>query len=270
MFRLKEPLYKSDQTIIKQYGFGEDKKIKVITMKSLRTAGLEVDDKKVNTRCSVNEAKLSNNISRARTHIYELACCNEWDYFITLTLDSTKYDRTDLEKYHKSFTIFLRDYGKKYGIKIKILLVPELHSDGKSWHLHGLINGLPESHLHRFKIGDTMGKNIAEKVKKGDTVYKWEAYENRYGWCVFEPIKNHEAICKYITKYINKDLERSVTELNAHLYYHSRGLKKSKEIMRGRLLTPLKYDFVNEYCKIKTLPYSQEAIAFFDNCILKN
>ncbi len=266
--KLKEPLYKYNQTTVKELGYGDNKKLKITTMNVLRTAGLDVDDKKQYSRCTVNDSKLNNNISRARTTINELAFCNPWDLFVTFTLDSNKFDREDLEQYHKSFVIFLRDYGKKHNIKIDFLLIPELHKDGKSWHIHGLFHGLPLSHLHQFKIGDTMGKQVAEKVIKGETVYKWNAYENKFGWCVLEPIKNHNAVCIYITKYINKDLASSVKELNAHLYYHSRGLNKATKIASGTLTANIDYDFSNEYCSIKTIPYSQETVDFIKQNII--
>lgn len=266
--KLKAPLYKYNQTIVKELGYGDFKALKVTTMNVLRTAGLDVTDKKNYVRCSVNDSKLNNNITRARNQIYELACCNQWDLFVTFTIDSKKFNRQDLEKYHKAFVIFLRDYGKKYGIKIQFLLIPELHNDGNSWHIHGLFYGLPISHLHQFQIGDVMGKKLAEKVKNGDIVYNWLPYQNKFGFCSLEPIKNHEAISRYITKYINKDLSKSVTELNAHLYYRSRNLNKATTIARGTLTTDLGCDFVNEYCSIKTLPYSQETVDFIKENII--
>lgn len=262
MENFKEPLYKYNQTIVKKLGDGEKAKLKITTMNVLRTSGLDVPNDKKAVRCSANDKKLSNNITRARTHIYELAVCNPWEYFATFTIDSKKFDREDLEKYHKSFVIFLRNYNKKHNIKISFLLIPELHFDGKSWHMHGLLNGLPKEHLHQFAIGDTMGKQVAEKVKNGETVFKWQAYENKFGWCVLEPIKNQEAVCKYIVKYINKDLERSVTGLNAHLYYHSRGLKEAKTLLRGTLGIQLNYDYQGEYCSVLTLPFSEEYLNY--------
>ena len=41
MLPLKDVKYKRDQTILKVYGYGENKKIKVIRMNLLRTAGVE-------------------------------------------------------------------------------------------------------------------------------------------------------------------------------------------------------------------------------------
>ena len=40
---LKDVKYKYNQSIIKVFGYGENKKIKVITMNCLRTAGIEDD-----------------------------------------------------------------------------------------------------------------------------------------------------------------------------------------------------------------------------------
>lgn len=41
---LRDLKYKRDQTILKVYGYGENKKIKVIRMNLLRTAGVEDDE----------------------------------------------------------------------------------------------------------------------------------------------------------------------------------------------------------------------------------
>lgn len=84
----------------------------------------------------------------------------------TGTLDPQKYDRTNLDKFHKDLTQWLRDYGKQHKVKIKFLLVPEQHSDGISWHIHGFLHGLPEEHLKQFVVGDVMGKGLAEKSKE--------------------------------------------------------------------------------------------------------
>lgn len=43
-----------------------------------------------------NEEKLENSLSRSRNKVFEYAYCNDWEYFVTMTLDKTKYDRYDL------------------------------------------------------------------------------------------------------------------------------------------------------------------------------
>lgn len=150
---------------------------------------------------------------------------------------------------------------KKHGIKIDYLFIPELHSDGKSWHLHGFIKGLPEEHLKEFKLGDSMGKAIAEKIKAGDVVYNWLPYAKKFGFCDLEKIQNHEAVAKYITKYISKELANSVTELNANKYYCSKGLKRAETIKKGSMSwADIKPTFENEYCSICELPFSQKEL----------
>lgn len=264
---LTEPKYKRMQSILKVYGTGENRKIKVTTMSCLLTAGLEIE-REYSERGTVNDKKLADNISRAKNKIFELAFCNEWDYFFTGTLDEKKYDRTDLEKFHKDLTKYISNRSVVYRSKIDFLLIPELHSDGKSWHLHGFLKGIPREHLTQFCIGDVMGKSLAEKVKKGDTVFNWNDYSKKFGFCDLEPIRNAEAVSKYITKYINKNLSESVTELNAHLYYHSRGLNTAQTIKKGTMLADIVPDFQNEYCAVSWLPYSDELLEALQNSFI--
>ncbi len=260
---LKELKYKQNQTILSVYGYDDNKKIKVTTLKNLRTSGVEDEKDKRNTdnRCLVNDCKLSENISRAKRNIFELAYCNPWDYFFTGTIDPKKYDRENLSLFYKDFTQYIRDLRKKFKTDIKYLLIPELHKDGKSWHIHGLLFGLPSSLLVQFRIGDNMGKSLAEKVKNGDIVFNWLGYTKKFGFCDLEPIKNHEAVAKYITKYITKDLAKSVTKLNSHLYYASKGLNRRIDIKKGTMCCDdIVPDFTNEYCSISWLPYTTENI----------
>ena len=258
---LKDKKYKSNQTIIKLYGYDDKLKIKVINMYTLRTQGVEDDTDKLNSnRCLVNAEKLADNITRAKGRIFELAFCNPWDYFFTATLNPLKYDRSNLAKFHKDITQWFRDYKKKHGSKIDFLLIPELHADGKSWHLHGFIKGVLKEHLHQFVIGDTMGKALADKVLNGDIVFTWKAYENKFGFCSLEPIKNAEAAAKYATKYINKNLSSSVKDLNAQLYYHSRGLNNATTMKKGTMLADIVPDFIGDYCSISWLDYDEDTL----------
>ena len=106
-----------------------------------------------------------------------------------------------------------------------------------------------------------MGKALADKVSKGDIVYNWLAYQNKFGFCDLEPIRNAEAVSKYITKYINKNLATSVKELNAHLYYHSRGLQMAQTIKKGTMFADIVPTYTNDYCSVAWLDYSDELLA---------
>lgn len=170
--------------------------------------------------------KRLDNIGRAKNIIYEYAMCNEWDYFVTFTLDPRKMNRSDLEGFRKSLTRFIRDLSRRVG-KINYLFVPELHADGVNWHIHGFISGLPETELHRLIIGDRMNADLVERVKRGDTVFTWPAYGKRYGFNELEPIRSAEDCAKYMMKYIVKALTASVKLNYKHLYYCSQGLNRA-------------------------------------------
>ena len=259
---LKDRKYKYDQFVLKVFGYGENKRIKLIYMRVLRNAGVEDDNDKGKVRGSVNAGKLAENIAHTKSRIFELAFCNPWEWFFTGTLDPKRYDRTDLEKFHKDLTIWLNNYNRLHGTSMKFLLIPELHIDGKSWHMHGFFYGLPQEHLTRFQVGDRMGKALAEKVKNGDEVFNWSAYQKKFGFCDLEPIRSHEAVSKYVTKYISKNLATSVTGLNAHMYYHSRGLQFAETIRKGSMSTGIDIEptYSCEYCDVYWLPYSDELL----------
>lgn len=258
---LKDAKYKYNQYVLKVFGYGENKRIKLIHMNVLRNGGVEDDNDKGKVR-GVNSEKLQESICRTRSKIFELAFCNPWSWFFTGTLDSKLYDRTNLKKFHSDLTKWIGNYNRSHETQIKFLLIPELHSDGKSWHMHGFFYDLPRDHLTRFQIGDRMGKALAEKVKNGDEVYNWFAYQKKFGFCDLEPIRNAEAVSKYVTKYISKNLASSVTELNAHMYYHSRGLQFAQMIKKGSMSTAIDIEptFSNEHCDIYWLPYSDELL----------
>jgi hypothetical protein len=262
---LKDTKFKNNLTMLKLFDSGEDgvKKLKVICLASCRTSGVEDEkDHGQSERGTKNDSKLQESISRTRTKIFELAFCNPWEWFFTATLDPKKYDRTDLEQFHKDFTRFIRKYNEKHNLHIKFLMIPERHADGVSWHMHGFLMGLPVEHLHQFSVGDVMGKKLADKVLKGDAVYNWPEYLSRFGFCDLEPIRSHEAVSKYVTKYISKELAHSVTELNAHLYYRSRGLAGAVEIARGFLQagTLDEPSYSGEYASVWWLEYSDELL----------
>lgn len=268
--QLVEAKYRFNVTTIKEFGLGENKSLRVSTLRCIRSKGIE-EEKKHSVRCSVNEQKLNNNLWRSQQKIFELAYCNSWEWFVTFTIDKSKYTRSDLKIYYKHFSQFLRDFSKKHSIKIKYLLIPELHKDGESWHLHGLMSGLPLELLHRFVFGDVMSAYIADKVSRGESVYNWIEYQSKFGFCCIEPVVSHPRVCCYITKYINKDLCRSVTELNANLYYRSHGLQTAKVLKQGTFIGNYSPDWEGEYCKGKTFPYTEKNLSYLlENTITQN
>lgn len=243
---LRKPLYVHNLAILKKYG---DTAFKLTQSRCVRNKGVESPEKHYVPKGSVNEEKLDSNIARARSKVREYGLCNPWKYFPTFTIDPQKFDRYDLQKYHKAMAHWVRDYNRKYGTSIRYLIIPEQHKDG-AWHEHGFLMGLPLDHLRPFTLGEKLPKYILDKLQSGQLVYDWPAYREKFGWVIIEPIRDLQRAVSYITKYITKDLAQSVSELGAHLYYCSQGLARSQEVKRGPMAATIEPDFENDFCKV--------------------
>lgn len=210
-----------------------------------------------------NEEKLEESLSRTKAAIFELAICNDWEWFATLTLNPEFHDRKDLKSYKKKLSTWLKNYNRIHKTNIKYLLIPEQHADGHSWHMHGLLMGLPEEHLHEFTEQEKLPIKILVEIKRGHKVYNWPSYAKTFGFISISKIRHIESASKYITKYITKDVAKTRIGLNDHLYYCSQGLKRGEVIYEGQLTKELDEDYGNEYVKIKTVKSFDEAIQYF-------
>ncbi len=260
-------VYQRDVATLKKY---REDYYKITLHKMIRRAGYEAiegdTDSKSGARkknTAENEGKLEASISRTRAAIYELALCNDWEWFVTLTLNPEYHDRKDLQSYKKKLSTWIKNYNRLHETNIKYLLIPEQHADGESWHMHGLIMGLPEDHLHEFTEQERLPIKILIEIKRGHKIYNWESYEKTFGYISISKTRHLESVSRYITKYITKDLTKTRIGLNDHLYYCSQGLKRSELIYTGQLTKELDEDYSNEYVKIKTLQSFDEAIQYF-------
>lgn len=199
-----------------------------------------------------NSKKLENNVKRAKSVIFELAFCNKWEFFCTFTIDGSKFSRNDLKSFYKSFSKFINNWSQRKSV-VKYLLIPELHSDNENWHLHGLVKGLPLCYLSPFE----RGKHPQRLVDGG--YLNWGACSSRFGFCSLAPVRNSEAVSKYVTKYITKELLSQSREVGCHLYYCSKGLdrKQLKADVSMVEMDIFDFDYENEYVKVKTVEESE-------------
>lgn len=250
----------ADYGILRDYnGHG----YKLVSLASYHPKGIEEERKYTPKGEAGNVGKLDNNLSRTKSRIFELALCNPWQWFVTLTLDSKKYDRRNLAKFLKDLSQLIRDYRKKTDNPVKYLLIPEHHKDG-CWHMHGFFMGLPAESLHAFQHTEHLPLRILQRLESGTQVYTWAEYAARFGYAVFEPIGNQEAISKYITKYITKESMNTITALNAHAFYASKGLEHSEIIMQDILEHGIQVpDYQNDYCTVKWFDEFAPAMAHF-------
>lgn len=157
--------------------------------------------------------KSDSNISRARSRIRELSLCNSWEWFVTLTLSAYKHDRYDIDGFVHDLGVWIGNYNKKYGVKLRYLLIPEQHKDG-AWHMHGLFHGVADNSL------------ILNQHGYWDMPY----YAARFGYISLAPIRDKNKCSSYITKYVSKSLNCTDIKKHKHMFYSSRGLEGAELI----------------------------------------
>lgn len=132
---------------------------------------------------------------RARAKIFDLAFCNDWDWFVTLTLDKNQIDRYDYKVIVKKLNTWLNNRVQRKGLKY--ILVPEYHKD-RAIHFHGLTNNV-------LKLANS-GK-VRQTKEGGKPVFNCPEWN--FGFSAFLPLSGDKArYCGYISKYITKDGEK--------------------------------------------------------------
>lgn len=154
----------------------------------------------------------SDSLKRGIDKIYDIAVLNDFQYFITFTLDSNKLDRFDYTLINTKLKKWLSNAVQRQDAMY--LVVPELHKNG-AVHFHGLISG-------NFDLVDS-----GYKTKKGVTIYNLKNWG--YGFTTAIPLDDNKvATAKYICKYITKDTKRILGNL-----YYAGG--------KGLVREPIKY-----------------------------
>lgn len=211
-----------------------------------------------------------NNVMRTRKTLDELGNCNEWKFFVTLTISPDKYDRHDFKAFYKVFSNFIRNCKQNFGFKMKYVFVPEQHKDG-AWHLHGLVNDIPYEVLTEYCLKDFHPYTevrcpvyIRQKIRNGEKLYYWQKYVDKFGWCIFEELRDSSKASNYITKYIGKGFIGNDEFKNTRLILPSLGLNRAVKIKRGfTSIDDVKPSFDCEYATTFKFPkdkYTLDAV----------
>lgn len=135
---------------------------------------------------------LLRSMRRARSKLRRLALSNEFQYFVTLTLDPEKIDRYDGAAVTKALGRWCDNMVRRHGLRY--ILVPEQHKDG-AFHFHGFMagdglvavdsgvewDGRPVYNLPQWTLGFTTAQEL------------YGTYSAAVGYC-----------CKYIGKQQNQ------------------------------------------------------------------
>ena len=131
---------------------------KIEKLKEFESAEIEAQRKAHSQRVSV---------TRSKNKIHDLARSETWEYFITLTYDSSKTDRYDYNECLKKCRQWLNNQHKRYAQDLAYIFVPEKHKDG-AYHFHGLI-----ANVGNMKFVDSgkvaIGKNAVNRTDKNNS-----------------------------------------------------------------------------------------------------
>ena len=143
---------------------------------------------------------------RARVAVRDLGLCNEWEYFVTLTLDRQRIDRYDAAEVVRHLNRWLDNRVRRNGLAY--VLVPERHKDG-AIHFHGFFNAA----LSAVDSG--------HKDSGGHAVYNLPSW----GWGFSTAIAlygDRAAAVGYCCKYIAKQQEK----IGGRWYYSGGALRR--------------------------------------------
>lgn len=190
---------------------------RVCSIKFCRGKGFEdISSKKKTDKKEVDRISLS----RTRRSIRELALCNDFEYFCTLTVNSFKCDRYSLDEVQYNLRKCLRNI-RNHSDNFKYLIITEKHLDG-AFHFHGLMSGVSDLYINKYGYMSNSKLDIL-------------------GFNSFSKIKSIEKVANYILKYITKDC---VKNSKNQVYISSRGLKKAE---RSELNTNINNDINFSY-----------------------
>lgn len=219
---------------------------------ALSDEGLYLD---TSTDPKLQNVRAECNIARAKSRIRELAFCNPWEWFVTLTVDP-KRDRYELSSLKQVLRDCSKDFSDKYRLsgffeqRLKYLLVPEQHKDG-AWHFHGLFHNVPGEALEKNRYGYFDIPYIAKRL----------------GYVCLSPVRNSEKVASYITKYVSKDLGSGL-KAGEHLFFASIGLNHRRLVYQYSVdnADSIPWQWQNDFCRVWNTKDLTQALSF-DNAV---
>lgn len=175
-------------------------------------------------------------MSRAKQKLKEYCFNNNFEFFVTLTINSINCDRYSLVACQNKMKKIFKSIKRKF-YDFKYVIITEQHKDG-AFHFHGLIKGIPENHIYINKNG-----------------YLYLEEFNQLGFNSLIPFDNNIKFVNYIMKYISKNPIKDTTN---HIYFASRGLKTSDRFeLKSLNVDSFPHVWENEYIKKSGFYYNE-------------
>lgn len=164
---------------------------------------------------------LKKRVKERKEKIIDIAFCNNWLYFITLTFDTKNKEYFPNGYSHETAIELLKKWINNQHHKnknMRYILVSEFHKESGNLHFHGLFNNVNWS--FSSAINPHTGKEI---IQNGCKVYNLNDY--KYGFTTISEIKDTRKVSIYLSKYITKDL---ISLKNKKVFWYSRNLNRPK------------------------------------------
>lgn len=173
---------------------------------------------------------LHRSVVRAKERIFDIAFCNDWSYFLTITYDDEKINSRNVKEVMKQLASWLHNQSVRNDLRY--ILIPEYHQSGRI-HLHGLINDALEvvdsgtrtvqGFDKPLRLSTIRSLGLVGKVK--DVVYNVPSW--KYGFSTAVKIHGDQgALATYVTKYMTK----ASTKIFGKYYWSSSDLTREPKI----------------------------------------
>lgn len=177
---------------------------------------------------------------RAYKRVRDIMDCNDFEWFMTFTLDGTKIDRTDYKEFIKSVNRYFDNRVRRYGWRYCAVVEyhKKLERNGKhALHLHACVSGDKMNLVDSGTVIRPCGGKPVKRAtarKQGYSDDELKTVYNVSDWTLGHSTAIHTygerlALSRYITKYITKSDDKvggrwyySGGDLAAPLYlYHN-------------------------------------------------
>ncbi len=164
---------------------------------------------------------------RAFRQCVEYGLNNDWQYFLTVTLDDKKIDSKNHDYVIKRILQEIKYMRRQYDRDFKYLIVPELSPKSNRLHFHGLVKF--GKSLNQLK-NDGEVKYLGVNKRFKNRYYRYERFFKKFGATrLDEIVKDSPAIVYYIAAYLGKS-NRKIDKIGSRYYYSSKGLQTAYKI----------------------------------------
>lgn len=139
----------------------------------------------------VKTGRSASSVSRLKSRVQELILCNNWNSFVTFTLDKSKRNRDSIDTF-EDLTRHLKYIRQTRCPELRYMLLLEQHKNG-GYHGHALM----------FLPADFIAD---EFIINSNGYFEWVDISSRFGFMSIKPYDGTLRACNYVTKYVTKDL----------------------------------------------------------------